>query len=290
VNQKVTHPAVLPLAIAILWMPAMLAASYAWRHGEYYDYGWFVPPAAALLFYRRWAAGNGGLPAGSGRFLAVAGALLLPAFLILRILNHTDPSWRLPMALLALLAAAAGHGLIAAARGWRHSAGYLLITVLMLSAIPWPSTIEHGIVRSLTAGVTASVAEIFQILGKPVEILGDRLRLHEVTVEVTDGCSGVRSFQTFVMATWFFAELQRLRWPQTLVLLGFACAIGLAVNVGRTYSLAHIRFFHGEPAFDKAHDTAGLLAFVLSGALFFVLSGKLSATAPRRVLRTRQST
>ena len=55
--------------------------------------------------------------------------------------------------------------------------------------------------------------------GKPVEVLGDRLRLHDLTVEVTDGCSGVRSFQSFVMATWFFAELQRLRVMPTLVLL-----------------------------------------------------------------------
>ena len=44
-----------------------------------------------------------------------------------------------------------------------------------------------------------------------VVVMGDRLRLHQLTVEVTDGCSGVRSFQSFVMATWFFAELQRLR-------------------------------------------------------------------------------
>jgi exosortase len=267
----------------------MFAASYAWRNGEYYDYGWFVPAGAALLFYRRWTAGEGRQTVGGGRFLMLAGALLLPAFLVLRILNQTDPSWRLPMTLLALLASVAGHGLIAAARGWRHSVSYLLITVLMLSAIPWPSAVEHAIVRSLTAGVTTSVAEIFQILGKPVEVLGDRLRLHEITVEVTDGCSGVRSFQSFLMATWFFAELQRLRWQQTLLLLGFACLIGLAVNVGRTFSLAHIRFTHGESAFEKAHDAAGLLAFLLSAGLFFVFSGKLSSSAPRRILRTRPS-
>jgi exosortase len=274
-----------PFLVAALWVPAMIAASYGWRNGEYYDYGWFVPPAALWLLIRRWMDGNG--PAVMpDRYLLLGLLLLVPWFLALRILGHADPSWRMPMGLLAMTAALAGHGLMAAARGWRISAGFVWITLLALSAIPWPSVVEQRIVENLTDGVVHAVAEWFQISGRPVEIIGDRLRLHELTVEVTDGCSGVRSFQSFVMATWFFAELQRMRASRVLILLACACCAAFVVNAVRTRALATIRFDHGVEAFERAHDWLGLLAFAASAVFFYGLSGWLSAAPRRKLLRT----
>jgi len=117
-----------------------------------------------------------------------------------------------------------------------------------------------------------------------VEVLGDRLRWHDLTVEVTDGCSGVRSFQSFVMATWFFAELQRLRVARTLFLLACACGVAFLVNMARTYALAWIRFEFGEQAFSRSHDWLGLLAFLVSGVFFYVFSARLSEVARRTVV------
>lgn len=275
-----------------LWVPAMIAASYVWRFGEYYDYGWFVPPAAILLTCRRWSEVKGIEGRAMDfrpRWLWVVVALLLFCWLlVLRTLGYADPAWRLPIALLGLTAAVGGHVLIALKWGWKVSGGFIWITFLWMSALPWPSVVERQIVHQLTQGVVVAVADAFQILGKPVEILGDRLRLHETTVEVTDGCSGVRSFQSFVMATWFFAELQRLRLVQTLSLLIFACALGFLVNMLRTFSLAQIRFQHGPEAFDRAHDTLGLLAFVVSAVLFYIISSKMSGTPRRKLVRTVQ--
>lgn len=276
------------LGVVALWVPGMIAASYVWGHGEYYDYGWFVPPAAVWLGVRRWKDLETpvSLPR-RGVVLALA-AVLLPWFLVLRILGYADPSWRMPIGLLGLTAVLGGHWLIGVTRGWRASLSFSWITLLWASALPWPSVVESGIVQQLTDWVVVTVAEVFQLLGKPVEVIGDRLRLHDITVEVTDGCSGVRSFQSFVMATWFFAELQRLKLAPTLTLLGLACGVAFLVNAARTFSLAQIRFVHGEEAFARAHDTLGLLAFLVSGVVFYVLSGKLSAAPRRKVVRTVQ--
>jgi exosortase/archaeosortase family protein len=149
--------------------------------------------------------------------------------------------------------------------------------------------VEQRIVENLTDGVIHAVAEWFQISGRPVEIVGDRLCLHELTVEVTDGCSGVRSFQSFVMATWFFAELQRMRATRVMILLACACGAAFVVNTARTWALATIRFDHGVEAFERAHDWLGLLAFVASAVFFYVISGWLSAAPPRMVVRTVSS-
>lgn len=271
-----------------MWTPAMAAASYAWGHGEYYDYGWFVPPAAIWLMIRRWNDLEGEVRLPPARGVLALAAVLVPWALVLRVLGWADPSWRLPIALLGATAAVVGHGLIAASRGWRASAGFIWITLLWISALPWPSAVESGIVHHLTQWVVDSVAEIFQLSGKPVEVLGDRLRLHDLTVEVTDGCSGVRSFQSFVMATWFFAELQRLPAARAFTLLAFACGVAFAVNMARTYALARIRFELGQDAFHRAHDSLGLLAFLLSGLVFYILSGKLAAPTRRMVVRSVQ--
>jgi exosortase/archaeosortase family protein len=238
---------------------------------------------------RRWRElpGPVSLP-GRGIVLAAA-ALLLPWFTILRILGHADPSWRLPMGLLGMTAVFGSHFLIGMTRGWRASASFLWISLLWLSALPWPSVVEGRIVAGLTDSVVAVVAEVFQILGKPVEVIGDRLQLHATTVEVTDGCSGVRSFQSFVMATWFFAELQRLRWPRALILLVVACAVAFVVNAARTFALAEIRFTRGEAAFHQAHDLLGLAAFLLSGVIFYFISGWLSETRRHKLVTTVQS-
>jgi len=277
------------LGVAAVWTPAMLAASYAWGHGEYYDYGWFVPPAALWLMLRRWQSLQTAMTLPPRRVVLVSAALLLPWILVLRVLGYADPSWRLPMVLLGLTAAGASHLLLAVSRGWRVSAGFLWITLLLLSALPWPTVVETEIVHHLTQGVVTAVADVFEMLGKPVEVLGDRLRLYDMTVEVTDGCSGVRSFQSFVMATWFFAELQRLRLSRALILLACACTVAFAVNMARTYALAQIRFTLGREAFDQAHNALGLLAFGISGLFFYLLSGRLAAKPRRIVVKTIQS-
>lgn len=264
----------------------MIAASYIWKYGDYYDYGWFVAPAAVWLSIRRWKDENVPVVLPSLRILVVGGLLLFPWILLLRILGHTDPSWRLPIGVLGMTAAICGHLVIGMTRGWRFSAGYLWITLLWLSALPWLFAVESGIIHHLTQGVIAAAAELFQLFGTPVEVVGDQLILHDMTVEVTDGCSGVRSFQSFVMASWFFSELYRLSLTRALVLLGCGCVVAFLVNMARTYSLAYIRFEFGKETFDQAHDWLGLLAFILSGLLFFWISGRLATFSRRVVLRT----
>ena len=186
----------------------MISASYVWSHGEYYDYGWFLPPAALWLTFRRWNELSGPVTLPRRRTVLILAALLLPWILVLRILGHADPSWRLPMSLLGLTAALTSHGLIAATRGWRASAGFGWITLLWMSALPWPSVVESGIVRHLTQSVVTAVAQVFQLFGKPVEVMGDRLRLHDLTVE---GPSVERELSLFKVAGTGERRVEALR-------------------------------------------------------------------------------
>jgi exosortase len=270
----------------MMWIPAMVAASYSWIYGDYYAYGWFVPLAAIGLIYKRWTRMNLRVGKLKVKSLVVFWCLVLPLIFMLRVLGYADPAWRLPMGLLGLLAAMGGHLILAVAYGWKVSASFGFITLLWLSALPWPVVLERSLVHHLTDSVVAVAAEVFHLLGKPVEIAGDRLRLNELTVEVTDGCSGIRSFQSFVMASCFFSEFQSLKFGKAFTLLGFACMVAFLTNLARTYALAEIRFSIGLGAFEQAHDVLGLLAFAVSGLAFYVFSGRLAETRRLKAVRT----
>ena len=270
-------PDILPWVGAVaLWLPAMVAASHVWAHGEYYSYGWIVPPLAVWLMWRRWHGAGTAVVRPRRRLIWVAVAVLLPWLLVLRVLGYVDPGWRLPILLLGATAAVGSHVLIGVSRGWRVSASFGAISLLWMSALPWPSVVESGVIRRLTHAVMVAVTDVFHFLGKPVEMVGDRLQLHGTVVAVTDGCSGVRSFQAFVMGACLFAAFYRLSPARWLLLLACGCACAFLVNLGRTWTLAEIRFTRGEAAFDSAHDWLGVLAFVVSAAVFHLVAGKLS--------------
>lgn len=279
-NSKQVDDGVVLVAIVALWLQLFYSAVPFWRFAEYYEYGWYVPPLAALFFYRRWRSRDSAtaraLPYG---WVAVAGLLIFPVLLGIRALAGFDASWRPPFLLQTLLVVVVSHWLLFLRGGRRLSLGMAPVTVFALAAIPYPFTIEQALIARLTDGVLHASAALFNYLGRPVEMLGTKLTSLGTEVEVTEGCSGIRSLQSLLMAGLFFGELFLLRSRQRLSLLAFTAVVVVGVNMGRVMTLARIRFDQGESAFEAAHDSVGQIAFVVSAALLFV--------AARCLLRTQ---
>lgn len=276
-------------AIVVLWLQLFYSAVPLWRFGEYYEYGWFVPPLAALFFYRRWRmrdpAGGRALPRG---WVMVAGVLVFPVLLGIRALAGFDASWRPPLLLQTGVVVVLGHWLLYLRGGRQLSLGMAPVTVFALSAIPYPYTLEQGLIGRLTDGVVHASAGLFNLLGRPVEILGTKLASLGTEVDVNDGCSGIRSLQSLLMAGLFFGELFLLNLRQRLALLAFTAVVVVGVNMGRVMTLARIRFDEGEQAFEAAHDSVGQVAFLVSAALLFIAArGLLSTQDGRRKLVRR---
>ena len=204
--------------LAALWGQLYLAAVPIWRFGEYYSYGWFVPPFAVFFFYRRWHdLPEEALVPRSDKTAWVVGLalLLLPLFSVLRALNYVDAGWRPPLLLHALVVVVVCHLLLGRFFGWKVTWFFTPVTIFALSAIPWPWQVEQILIRRLTGLVVGFAAELFNLAGRPVEVVGERLESMGTSVSVTDACSGVRSFQNLVMASLFFGEMFFLRlWPR----------------------------------------------------------------------------
>lgn len=270
-------------AVVLLWLQLFYSLVPVWRFGEYYEYGWYVPPIAVFFFYRRWQGRNTEkLRVVHGGWVAVVAVLVFPVLLGLRALAGFDPSWRPPLLLQTALAVGLTHGLLFLRGGWRLTLEMAPVTVFALSAIPYPYSLERGLIAQLTDAVVHASAILFNLFGRPVEMIGTKLASLGTEVEVTEGCSGIRSLQSLMMAGLFFGELFFLRPRQRLLLLGITGVVVMTVNIGRVIALARVRFDRGEHAFEAAHDQIGQIAFLVSAALLFAAARGLLATQDGR--------
>lgn len=273
--------------MAALWAQLFYHASYSWLYGEYYDYGWYVPPLAVWFFYRKWR----GWKTVSRRPLprwGIAGGLVALglALAVLRTLGRADPSWTLPLWGLTGIVC-----MITVFAVWRMAGksaipGLIPVLLFALTAVRMPSSIEPLLVNGLTQGVLDSSSQVFQWLGRPVTVMGNQLELMGQVVEVTEGCSGIRSAQSFLMASLCFGEWLGLNAISRILLVGIGFLTAWVMNVARACMLAEIRFNQGESAFEKAHDPVGMAAFLVgTGILLWVSVAMDSKRKSGRVVR-----
>ncbi len=256
-----------------LWAQVFYSASYGWLYGEYYDYGWYVPPLAIWFFYRKWCGWETiARPDLSGWVIAgglVALAVPLTAF---RILGRADPGWPWPGWGLAGIACVVTGFVVWRKAGKAALLGLIPVLLFALTAVRMIGRVEIVLVNGLTQGVLDASSWVFQMLGRPVVVLGNQLELMGEVVEVTEGCSGIRSAQSFLMASLCFGEWLGLSAKSRVILVATGFLTAWVMNVARACALAEIRFTHGEAAFEKAHDAVGMGAFVVGTGILLWLS------------------
>jgi exosortase len=259
----------LPLALfGILWTDLVRQLSYTWEASEQYAYGWFVPFLALALFWRRWMTRPAARPQASPFWLValvvVAAVVLLPV----RVIHEINQDWPLISWSLTLGVVCISLYAIFLLGGWTWVRHFAFPICFILVAVQWPYRIEHGLTQGLmrvVAGVTVELLGWFNI---PAFQHGNLIEVSTGVVGIDEACSGIRSFQSTLMAALFLGELYRLRLlPRaTLVLCGLT--LGFCFNVVRTLLLSWQANAHGLSAIDKWHDPAGMMIAV---ACFFAL-------------------
>jgi len=264
----------------LLWLQLALALHPWWSDGSYYDYGWLVPPLAAWCLWARWETlptpsrrlRGGPLPAGWLLLLAVA----ITGIAFLRLLERSDPLWRIPIWMHALTVAGLWHFLLHRLTG--KSLYFLPVTILALTAVPLPPMIENALIRRLTELVLAYSVPVARALGMPVEMAGTALTAQGRVLQIDDGCSGIRSFQSLLMISVFFGEFFRLAWWKRLAMVASGIAAAFIFNGLRTVTLTWIFFERGEARFHEFHDFVGMVSFALSGVAVFWLASTLAGS------------
>lgn len=141
----------------------------------------------------------------------------------------------------------------------------------ILVAVVWPYRIEKGLTQDLMQVVANITVEILGWLNIPALQRGNLIDLGTGTVGIDEACSGIRSFQSSLMAGLLMGELYRLRlgWRAGLVASGLF--LGFCFNVVRTTILSYQANANGMSAIDKWHDPAGFtIAIACFGCLWLI--------------------
>ncbi len=267
----------LPLILfGILWADLVRQLSYEWAAREQYAYGWFVPFFAAALLWRRWLDRPApsqpsvfSLRLSPFNFLLSAFCFLLCLLLLpMRVIYEINPDWPLLSWLYTLVVVGATLYAFWLAGGLSWTRHFAFPVVFILVAVVWPWRIEKALTQGLmqvVAGVTVELLGWFNI---PAFQHGNLIELSTGVVGIDEACSGIRSFQSTLMAGLLMGELYRLRVWARAGLVGCGLLLAFCFNVVRTLLLSWQASQHGLAIIDKWHDPAGMTIAV---ACFFCL-------------------
>jgi exosortase len=272
---------VLPLsAFAILWADLIRQLSYMWSTSEQYAYGWFVPVFAVGLFLKKWPGrpltierglgtkdqGPGTMDQGSvvGGLVVLCAASLLP----LRIVHEVNQDWALFSWLMTLVVVGLTLYAVFLLGGWPWVRYFAFPICFIFVAVRWPYRIENSLTYRLMGVVASLTVELLGWLGVPAAQHGNLIEVATGTVGVDEACSGIRSFQSSLMAGLLMGELYLLRAWARAGLVGLALLLAFGFNVVRTLILTWQANAHGVSAVDRWHDSAGMTITI---ACFFCL-------------------
>src|SRR2546423_10427213 len=126
----------------------------------------------------------------------------------------------------------------------------------------------------IVANLTVEVLGWFNI---PALQRGNLIEVSTGVVGVDEACSGIRSFQSTLMAGLFLGELYLLRWRRRLLLLVGGVLLSFCLNVVRTLILTCHASTAGIAALEKWHDPAGMMIFLVSFGCLWAITVRLKA-------------
>jgi exosortase len=269
------------VALCILWADLVRQLSYTWSTDEQYAYGWFVPILASGLLVRNWLSRPAPqTPFPASLFIVVAFGLAAVALPPLRVIHEINQDWPLATWTLSLSVVAITMAAIYFLGGWPWVRHFVFPVAFILVAIKWPYRIEKFLMTGLQGLVTATTVEVLGVLGLPALQRGNLIEVSTGVVGVDEACSGIRSFQSTLMAALFLGAHYHLPALRRVALIPLSLAVAILCNIARALFLTWQADANGASAVDRWHDPAGLSVTVLCFAAVWFIAVALAPLAP----------
>ncbi len=261
------------VALAAVWVWLFFILTGEWEANEQYSHGWFIPLLAGWILWQRWITRPAAEPARGLMLVAswvVLLALVAPAALGILIAG-AYPDWRVVLWGLGAAAFAAGVALTAIAGGWPWVRHLSFAYVFALVAIPWPTGPERWLTQELSLLAAQVAAFILPLLGIAAMCHGTTIDVGSEVLGVDDACSGIRSFQSSIMAALFLGELYALRWGYRIALVVTGLIAAYAFNILRMLILSIAVANGGTGALEQLHDPAGFAILIATIGVLWLL-------------------
>ena len=147
--------------------------------------------------------------------------------------------------------------------------------------IPLPYLIYDSIAFPLKLFVSRISVDALSSLGVLVVRDGNIIHLTDITLEVADACSGIRSIVSLLALSTALAYLTQNGWIKRSVLILLAIPIAIVVNAIRVIGTGILADKYGAKAAEGFfHEFAGIMIFGVAIVLLFlsaVILGKINA-------------
>jgi len=210
-------------------------------------------------------------------FLAVVSVLVLA---VIQPVGVANPDWRKVASLGAVMVVVWGMAAAYALGGLPWLRHFAFPILFFLAAIPWTRGMEDIVTNALKPFNAAFAVEVLNWWGFPAHQEGQVIHLSTGPVGVEDGCSGLRSLQSSMVAALFIGEFMRLTWLKRGILL--VCGLGIAAvgNLFRTLWLSFAAATGGSASVDNWHDPAGIVILVITSLLLAFMARAMDKPLP----------
>lgn len=255
------------LGTAALYAPVVSRMVAVWMHYDDYSHGFLVPFVSAYFLYCRRAGLRDAetRPAWIGLgVLAFGLAQLLAGSLAGEYFSQRT-------SLLTILA-----GLLLLFLGWRVLRLALLPLAYLVFMVPIPEIVYNSAAFPLKLLVTDLSVASLKLLNVAVLQEGNILIFPNVTLEVADACSGLRSLVSLAALGTAYAFIQPFPGWSRLLLMAATVPIAVATNALRVVCTGLLARHMGPQAAEGFfHEFAGLFVFVMAMIMVLVLGALL---------------
>jgi exosortase len=233
-----------------------------WWDDANYSHGFVVAPFSAFLIWHGRHRLRGIVPRGSAwglvLLLAGLGTLLVGDLIAENFLSRTS--------LIVLLA-----GIVLFILGPEILRGIRFPLCFLLFMVPVPAILLYAVTFPLQQFAAEQAAQVLDALGVPVLLDGNIIHLSQISLGVTEACSGIRSLISLAAGAMAWAYLLLPNgWPR-IIFVAATVPITIFANVGRVVATGLIgQWFGVEYASGFFHEFAGWVVYLLA---FLCLSG-----------------
>lgn len=212
---------ILAVALAVLYGRILYELASDWWNNPDYSHGLILPFITAYLIWRRRGELTATPPSPS-----ILGLLAMLGAVGLLFTGELGAEFFLTrISFLIFLA-----GLILFFRGWKHLQMLAFPVGLLLLAIPLPAVIFYQLTFPLQLLASSLGALLLEVCKVPVVREGNLIMLPNITLEVVDACSGIRSLFSLTTLTILYGYFLEGRTSFRLILVGLSVPLALFCN------------------------------------------------------------
>jgi len=264
--------AVIAILLCVLYYQVAIKLVYDWYTLPDYSHGFLVPFFAGFLIWDKrkvlratpikqtWA----GIP------LVICSI----AVLILGVYGVDLFTARISFVMLTT-------GLIWTLLGWEMVRELRFPLFVLILAIPFPTIIFNQITFPLQLFASRIASQILPLLGVPVLLEGNVIRLPVMALEVAEACSGIRSLMSLFTLAVFYGYFLEKTTRRRVILALASIPIAVTANVARIVGTGLcVQYWDPEKALGFFHEFSGWVMFVISLACLYLVHRAMLLIAP----------